>query len=144
MENPMELKDLAGLLSQQKTGVVTTFRRDGRPQMSLVSFGLFDDGIAFTVPSSRAKAKNLARDPRCGILIARQDYRGYAAIEGKVEVRSSQNTDAETLTRDLRSVYTSAAGREHPDWEEYDQVMKRDDRIVMILRPGSMVGLNLP
>ena len=140
----MELKDLSELLSQQRTGVVTTFRRDGRPQMSLVSLGLFDNGLAFTAPSTRAKAKNLGRDPRCGILVSRPDYRGYAAIEGHAEVRSSQNTDAEVLRQGLRDVYTSAAGREHPNWEEYDQVMKQEDRIVVIVRPGSIVGLNLP
>jgi len=41
--------------SQTHRGVLTTFRRNGAAQMSIVSCGPYRDGIAFTTTADRAK-----------------------------------------------------------------------------------------
>ena len=59
---PDKVKDFA---AQTHRGVLTTFRRNGAAQMSIISCGPYRDGIAFTVTESRVKLKNLRRNPRC-------------------------------------------------------------------------------
>ena len=137
------LDDLDGLLAQSNVVVFTTFRRDGMPQQSLVTVGKLDGGLAFTTRSRNAKAYNLARDPRCAIMLVRPDNRGFAVFDGSAEVQGPHNTDADVLRLRLREVYRVAAGKEHPNWDEYDRVMAEEGRVVVLLRAGRITGRNL-
>ncbi len=139
----MALEELDGLLAQNRVAVATTYRKDGRPQQSLVTVGRFDGGLAFTTTQGRAKFNNLARDPRFALLLSRPDWRGYAVLDGDAEVRSAENTPADRLRDELRAVYRAAAGKEHPDWDEYDRVMREERRVVVLLRPGRLFTRNL-
>ena len=50
--------------------VLSTTRRDGRPQMSLVTGGMIADGrLAIATYPSRAKTKNARRDPAVSVLV---------------------------------------------------------------------------
>ena len=140
----MALEELDGILAENNIAIATTFRRDGRPQQSLVTVGKYDGGLAFTTTTSRAKARNLARDTRFALMLVRPGWRGYAVLDGDAEVRSADNTDAEQLRAELREVYRSAAGKEHPNWDEYDRVMRDEGRAVVLLRPGRLVSMNAP
>ncbi|MCH8086990.1 MAG: pyridoxamine 5'-phosphate oxidase family protein, partial [Chloroflexi bacterium] len=51
-------------LSENHNGVLTTFRRNGAAQMSIVTCGLYGNGVAFTTTADRAKLLNMKRDPR--------------------------------------------------------------------------------
>ena len=137
------LDELDTLLAEHRTAVFTTYRRDGRPQMSLVGVGRFDGGLAFTTRSRNAKYHNLMRDPRCAMMVARPSWRGYAVLDGDAEVRGPHNTDPDRLRRDLRGVYRSVAGTEHPDWDEYDVAMVEQRRVVVLLRPSRLYTQNL-
>ena len=138
-----DIDQLDGLLSQSNVVVFTTFRRDGMPQQSLVTVGKLDGGIAFTTRMRNAKAHNLARDPRCAMMIASPDRRLFAVLDGTAELTTSNNTSADDLRLRLRDVYRAARGAEHPDWDEYDRVMLEQGRFVIILRPDRIVGHNL-
>ncbi len=140
----MALDELDGLLAENQVAVATTFRRDGRPQQSLVTVGKFEDGLAFTTTTDRAKYHNLARDTRFALMVCRPGWRGYAVIDGDAEVRSAANTDAVALRANLRDVYRAAAGEEHLDWDEYDEAMRSEGRVVVLLRPGRLLTHNLP
>ena len=48
-------------VSEHHHAVLTTFRGSGAAQMSVVSVGLYRDGVAFTTPADRAKLANLQR-----------------------------------------------------------------------------------
>ena len=134
------LDDLDALLAQNSVVVFTTFRRDGMPQQSLVTVGKMDGGLAFTTRSVNAKARNLARDPRCAIMLVSPDRRAFAVLDGSAEVQGAHNTDAEALRLRLREVYRTAAGREHPDWDEYDRAMAEQERVAVLLRPDRIAG----
>ena len=139
----MRFADLEELVLQQRTVVMTTYRRDGRLQMSLVSAGSYEGGLAFTTPRSSAKVANLRRKPQCAILVPLPNWRGYAVLDGDAEVRDQKNTDAEKLRLDLQRVYQAVAGHDHPDWSDYDRAMVEQGRAVVILRPGRMVGVGI-
>jgi PPOX class probable F420-dependent enzyme len=120
--------------------VLTTFRRDGAAQMSIISCGPYRDGIAFTVTEDRAKLKNLKRDPRCSLLVSREGWYGFAVLEGHAQVLSADNTDSDELRLALRDVYRAASGEEHPNWEEYDHAMRDDRRAAIIVVPDHIYG----
>ena len=138
----MTFAELESLLRRQRTAVVTTYRRDGRPQMSLVGVGSFEGGLAFTTQGRSAKAANLRRDPRCAILVAEPNWRGYAVLDGDVELRGPARSGSEELKGELRRVYREIAGRDHPDWADYDRAMMEQGRYIVILRPGRLIGVN--
>ena len=127
-------------LTENHRGVVTTFRKSGAVQMSVVSCGLYGDGVAFTTTADRAKIPNLRRNPRCTLLVSQPDWRGYVTLEGHAQLLSPENTDAEELRLALRSVYRVTGGGEHPDWDEYDQAMRDQRRSAVVVVPEHIYG----
>ena len=131
-------------VTKNHLSTLSTFRSNGAVQLSLVMAGPYRDGVAFTTPGDRAKHKNLIRDPRCSILISTPDwFSGYVVMEGKAEIMDENNTDPAELMGALRDVYRVNAGSEHPDWDEYDQVMTDERRAVIIVKPEHTYGTAL-
>ena len=88
------LSDMArGFLEKNEMGVFTTFRRDGGAQMSVVTCGLYGNGMAFTADRHRAKMLNVKRNPKCSLLISQRDWWGYVVLEGHAEIIGEDNTD---------------------------------------------------
>ena len=126
--------------SENHQAVLTTFRRDGGAQMSIVSVGPYRDGVAFTTTADRAKLTNLRRNPRCSLMVSQRDWWGYVVLEGRAELVSPGVGDPEELRLSLREVYAAASGQEHPDWDEYDQAMRDEVRSVVIVVPERIYG----
>ncbi len=127
-------------VSENHRAVLTTFRRNGAAQMSIVTTGAYSDGAAFTTTEDRAKLANLKRDPRCSLLVSHESWWGYVVLEGRARVMSPDNTDAEELRQALRDVYRAASGEEHPDWDEYDRAMVDDRRAAVVVVPEHVYG----
>ena len=127
-------------VSENHRGVLTTFRRNGSAQMSIVTTGAYGDGVAFTTTSDRAKLANLKRNPRCSLLVSHESWWGYVVLEGRARIISSGNTGAAELREALRDVYRAATGVEHPDWNEYDQAMRDDRRSAVIVVAEHVYG----
>ena len=130
-------------LSENHHAVLTTFRKNGAAQMSILSVGYYKDGVAFTTTDDRAKLVNLRRDPRCSLLVSKDNWWGFLVLEGKAKVMSADNTDADELRLALRDVFVAASGKEHPNWDEYDQAMRDDHRSAIIIVPDRIYGTAL-
>ena len=124
-------------LAQNHDAVLTTFRRNGAAQMSVVTCGLYGDGVAFTVSGIPAKLANLRRDPRCSLLVSQPDWRGYIVLQGAARLYSPGHTDPDELRQVLRDVYRAAAGKPHPDWNEYDRAVTADSRSAIVVIPDT-------
>ena len=124
-------------LAKNHDGVLTTFRKNGAVQMSIVTCGLYGDGVAFTTAPSPAKLANLRRDPRCSILVSQHNWWGYVVLQGTARICSPENTDPDELRQILRDVYQAASGQTHPDWDEYDRVMVAEGRPVVVVSAES-------
>ena len=125
----MKMSDVAEFLRNNHDAVLTTFRRNGAAQMSIVTVGALEDGVAFTTTENRAKLRNLIRNPRCSILVSGPSWRPYLVLEGYAQIISQRNHDKELWLQTLRKIYTSASGKNHPDWDDYDEAMIRDKRV---------------
>jgi PPOX class probable F420-dependent enzyme len=134
---PQKVKRFA---AENHQGVISTFRKDGAVQMSIVSCGPFRDGTAFTTTAGRAKLANLRRNPRCSLLVSQDDWWGYVVLEGEAKILDRGNTDPEELRLALREVYRAAAGQDHPDWDDYDRAMVKDRRAIVIVEPKRIYG----
>ena len=134
---------LKGFVAENRRGVLTTFRRNGAAQMSIITVGPYRDGAAFTTTEERAKLHNLRRNPQCSLLVAREDWSAYLVLQGMARVFSAGNTDGEELRLMLREVFRTAAGMEHPDWAEYDRAMVEQRRSAIIVVPEHIYGGNV-
>ncbi|MBT98693.1 MAG: hypothetical protein CL902_08695 [Dehalococcoidia bacterium] len=126
--------------TENHRGVLTCFRKNGMPQVSIVTCGSYRDGVAFSTTADRAKLINLQRDPRCSLMISKEDWWGYVVLEGKAMILSQDNTPAEELRDALREVYKAATNTDHPNWPEYDQAMVDDHRAAVIVVPDHIYG----
>ena len=135
--------EVRAFLAENNRGVLATFRRNGLPQMSIVTCGPFRDGAAFTTTEERAKLVNLRRDSRCALMVSHESWWGYLVLEGRAELLSPKVTDDDELRLALRDVYRAAGAREHPDWDEYDRDMRDQRRSVVIVVPERVYGTAL-
>ena len=89
-------------------GVLTSFRRNGMPQLSIVTVYPRDGGVGISITENRMKFKNLLRDPRCSVLISHADWwSGFLVFEGKAELTHSGNTDPEALRMARRHIFSA-------------------------------------
>ena len=130
-------------VSANHQAVLSTFRRDGAAQMSIVTVGQYGDGAGFTTTEDRAKLHNLARNPRCSLLVSKPDWWGYIVLEGHARLLRRGESDETELRDALRGIYRGASGQEHPNWDEYDQVMIDDRRAAVIVVPERIYGTAL-
>lgn len=129
------------LFVESDHGVLVTIRRDGRPQLSNVNhtFDAERGLLRVSITADRAKAKNLARDPRASYHVTTQDFWHWAVIDGTAELSpvAAQRDDA--TVEELIEVYRAING-EHPDWDEYRNAMVADQRLVARLHVEHVYG----
>lgn len=85
----MEISDVQKFLIDNHRGVLVARKRDGSPQITLVTPAVDDEGRV--IVSSRGityKVKNLRRDPRVALLVMGEQFSGskYYQIQGRAEV----------------------------------------------------------
>jgi PPOX class probable F420-dependent enzyme len=121
--------------------VLTTIRRDGRPQSSNVIFHLGDEGIIrVSITDGRAKTANLRRDPRGAMHVTSDDFWSYVVIDGTAELTPVAAAPDDATVDELVELYRSMAG-EHDDWDDYRRAMVNDRRLVLRLHPTSAYGM---
>lgn len=133
---------LLALISGHSLGVLATIKRDGRPQLSNVSYH-FDPrsmAIQVSITEPRAKTRNLRRDPRASILVDADDGWSYAVAEGTAELTPPAAAPGDSTVEALIALYRNIAG-EHPDWDEYRQAMVTDRRVMLTLPISHLYGM---
>ena len=135
-------EEVREFIAEHNKAVLSTFRRNGMAQLSVVVVGPFEDGAAFTTTADRTKLRNLKRDPRCSLLVSQDSWWGFVVLEGNARIMSADNTEPETLKLALRGVYRAITG-EHPDWPEYDQAMLDEKRSAVVVVPDHVYGTGL-
>ena len=133
-------QEVEHFLNHNHNAVLSTIRLNGATQLSAVTVGFYKGGAIFTTTKSRAKSVNLNRTPDCSLLISNSNWRPYLVLEGKAVIFSEYTTDPQILKDILRTAYRSAAGKEHPNWENYDEAMKKDGRVAIFVTGENIYG----
>ncbi|MDA1280784.1 MAG: pyridoxamine 5'-phosphate oxidase family protein [Chloroflexi bacterium] len=122
-------------------GVLTTYRRNGKAQMSIVTVRPHDRGVAVSIAEDRIKFKNLLRNLDCSILISAADWwSGFIVVDGSAEMIWSGNAEQEELRLARSDVYSATTPRRAENWDEYDRIVDSDRRVALVIRPQHMYG----
>ena len=133
---------LLALIADNSLGVLATIKRDGRPQLSNVTYH-FDPRaltIEVSVTEPRAKTRNLRRDPRASLLVSSEDGWAYAVAEGTATLSAPAAAPDDDTVESLITLYRKIAG-EHPDWDEYRRAMVVDRRVLLRLPIHHLYGM---
>jgi PPOX class probable F420-dependent enzyme len=137
----MELELAMERAAGQRLGVLTTLKRDGRPQLSNISYDVGDDGVVrISVTDGRAKTANARRDPRVSLYVGRSDGWAYLVLEGRAELGPVAAAPDDEAVEELVGLYRRLSG-EHPDWDDYRRAMVADRRLVLRLHPERAYGM---
>jgi len=133
---------LLALIADNSLGVLATIKRDGRPQMSNVTYH-FDPRILtieVSITEGRAKTRNLRRDPRASLFVSSDDGWSYAVAEGDAVLSAPAADPDDDTTESLVALYRRIAG-EHPDWDDYRRAMVVDRRVLLRLPVSHLYGM---
>jgi PPOX class probable F420-dependent enzyme len=140
-----EVADLGRL--DHGLAVVSTTRGDGTIQSSVVNAGVLAHPlrgapvVAFVSAGGAGRLRNLRARPRATVVF-RAAWR-WAAVEGAVDLAGPVDPlgdiDAERLRLLLREIFV-AAGGSHDDWDEFDRVMKSEQRVAVLVDPQRIYG----
>ena len=131
----------AELIGGQRQGVLVTLRKDGRPQLSNVTYAWDAETqtIRVSTTDDRAKTRNLRRDPRASFYVTSSDFWSYAVVDGQAELSEVARDPHDAAVEELVGYYRAARG-EHPDWDDYRAAMVRDQRLVVRIRAERAYG----
>lgn len=120
--------------------VLTTLRRDGRPQLSNVVHLVGDEGlIRVSTTADRAKYANLRRQPWAAVKVDGENFWSYAVIEGDVTLSEVAAAPDDSAVEELVALYRGLSG-EHEDWDDYRRTMVADRRLVVRVHPTYAYG----
>ncbi len=136
---------LWNLLETQGKGVLATIRRDGRPQLSNISY-TFDPATRTLTTSAatfRAKTRNLQRDARASVHVTSDDFLLWVVADGTVTL-SEPISSHESPAGQARIAQIRA---DHPEWSDHDLAAHLEaypiiDRLTISLRVDRIYGGN--
>ncbi len=138
----MDFQDYENFVNNNHRGVITTYRRNGAGHASIVVCGAYQGKAAYVIVyGNSVKVANLRRDKRCTVMAVSDDWRSCVCVEGTAATMSYHDTDAETMRVELREVFRACSAQgDHPDWEEYDEAMVKQDAVIVLVEPERIYG----
>lgn len=133
----MNETDARDFLKTHTHAVLATIRNDGRPQLSNVLVVYNQEHLEMSITETRAKYKNLVRDPRVTVLVLGDTFWQYLTVDGRATVVRGE--EAIPL---LRAYYEKGTGRPHQDWDEYDRAMREEQRVLVRISIDHMYPLS--
>jgi PPOX class probable F420-dependent enzyme len=127
----VERAELLAFVRPRHRLLLVTARRDGRPQVSPVSGGVDSSGrIVISTYPARAKTRNAQRDPKVSVLVLSDDWNGpWVQVDGDAEVLHMPEA-IDGLVEYFRCI-----SGEHPDWREYREAMRIQDKSLIRITP---------
>jgi len=124
----MEIADAQKFLAVNHRGCLVARKRDGWPQMTLVSPAIDAQGrVILTTRGTTYKVKNIRRDPRVSLLVFGDQFHGskYVQIHGPAEVIALPEA------MDLLIHWHRQTKGEHPNWDDYREKMREERRVIL-------------
>lgn len=123
----MDIDQAREFLKTNHRAVLTTYRQDGRLQMSPVIVGVDEAGyVMMSTRETAYKTRNMRRDPRVSLCVFVDEFFGdWLQIDGTATINSLPE-----VMEDLVAYYRTVVG-EHPDWEDYRAAMVREQRVLV-------------
>ncbi|GLW73318.1 PPOX class F420-dependent enzyme [Kitasatospora phosalacinea] len=125
------LAELLEFVRPRHRALLITRRTDGTPQASPLTCGVDDSGrIVVSTYPERAKTRNAKREAAVSVVVLSDEWNGpWVQVDGEAEV-----LDMPEALEPLVEYYRTIAG-EHPDWDEYREAMRRQDKSLIRITP---------
>ena len=137
----MDLADALHAARGTLHSVLTTIRRDGKPQLSNVLHYVRDDDVVIvSTTADRAKYKNLRREPWAALKVDGDSAWSYAVLECTADFSEVAARTDDAAVEELVEYYRRTSG-EHPDWDDYRRAMVSEQRVIVRLTPTRAYGL---
>jgi len=136
----MDFDRALAFAADRRNALLTTLRSDGRPQQSVVFYLAEGDRFTMSVTDTRAKTKNLRRDPRAALYVPGDDVFTWVGFDGHVDLSPVAASPDDAVVDRLVEYYRSANG-EHENWGEYRRSMVDDRRLVATFIATSATGI---
>ncbi|MGH8906166.1 MAG: PPOX class F420-dependent oxidoreductase [Egibacteraceae bacterium] len=134
---PLSRADAERFVADRRKGVLVTLKRsDGRPQLSNIVYAVIDGRVRISVTDGRAKTANVRHDPRVSLHVTSDDFWTYVVAEGTATLSPVASTPGDETCQALLELYTVAAGKEHPDPDEFHQAMVDQARVQLSFTIG--------
>ena len=143
-----DLDTFAALVEHDSLCVVTSTRRDGTTQASVVNAGIVNHPweltpvVGYVVAGGALKLRNARARPHTTVT-ARVAFE-WVTVEGRADVVGPDDphdaVDAEGLRLLLREIFTAAGGT-HDDWEAFDRTMVEERRAAVLVAPHRIYGI---
>lgn len=132
------------LLGARGRATLATIKKNGRPQLSVISYAYdaAEQVIRVSITEDRAKTHNMRRDPRVSLMVQPETYK-YAVYEGDAELSAVAQAPDDAAVEELIELYRAASGKEHPDWDEFRAAMVADKRLVLRIRVTHAYGMGV-
>jgi PPOX class probable F420-dependent enzyme len=124
----MQISDAQKFLADNHRGVLVARKRDGWPQITLVTPVLDPEGrVILHSRGDSYKVKNIRRDLRVSLLVMGENFSGsrYVQVHGVAEIIAQPDG------MDLLIYWHQQARGEHPDWDEYRAKMHEEDQVAI-------------
>lgn len=85
----MDIDDVRKFLVDNHRGVLVARKRDGSPQITLVTVGVDAEGrVTISARKNTYKVRNIIRDPQVSLLVMGEQFHGsrYFQIDGRAEI----------------------------------------------------------
>lgn len=127
----VELEELLDFVRPRHNLLLATARGDGRPQISPLSGGVDQEGrIVISTYPGRAKTRNAEKRPQVSVLVLSDDFGGpWVQLDGDAEVLHMPDS------LDGLVDYFRCISGEHPDWDEYRDAMRLQDKSLIRINP---------
>jgi len=136
----MEISAALAAARDHHQSVLTTLRRNGRPQLSNVVHAVDETGVVrVSTTVDRAKYANLRREPWAALKVDAGSFWSYAVLEGPVELSAVAAAPDDAAVEELVGLYRAIPG-EHDDWDAYRAAMVAERRVVIRLLPDHAYG----
>jgi PPOX class probable F420-dependent enzyme len=137
----MDLTHALDFARTTRQSVLITTRGDGRPQLSNVWHHVGDDGlIRVSITATRAKYRNLARDPWAAFHVTTPDFNAYAVLEGEVTLTPVAAAPDDATVDALVAHYGTIVGA-HDDWDEFRTAQVDQQRVLVTFAATRAYGM---
>lgn len=136
----MELTTALAFAQNRRNAVLTTLRADGRPQQSVIFYVAEGDRFTISITDSRAKTRNLRRDPRAALFIEGDSVFEWVSLDGTVALTEVATDPNGAVADALVEQYRRGNG-EHEDWAAFRRAMVDDGRLLATFTATSATGI---
>lgn len=126
----MDIAEVRKFLSKNDRGVLVARKKNGAPQITLVTSGIDGEGrVTVSARRNTFKVRNIARDPRVSLLVMGEQFHGsrYITVDGTAEIIALP--EAMEL---LLDVYRRRLGDTYDEAEARKKILDQDRVLIRV------------